>query len=249
MTELKNLYAGYAGRKVLRNINIQFEKGEIVSVIGPNGSGKSTLIQCCTGIFKPVSGEIYIGGKLISEYSKKSLAQTVSYLPQINPVSAITVRNLVMHGRFPYLGYPRRYTAEDIKIAEKAISAAGIESIADKALSELSGGQQQKAHIAMRLAQNTNYIFFDEPVTYLDIKYQLEFAELIKRLRDSGKAVAVVLHDINMALSCSDKIVVIDSGEIIFSGSPENTVKSGSIEKAFGVKVNEGKFGQYFFQI
>lgn len=135
MTELKNLYAGYAGREVLRNINIQFEKGEIVSVIGPNGSGKSTLIQCCTGILKPVSGEIFIDGSLISEYSKKSLAQTVSYLPQINPVSAITVRNLVMHGRFPYLGYPRRYTAEDIKIADKAMSAAGIKSIADKALS------------------------------------------------------------------------------------------------------------------
>ena len=103
MIELKNLYAGYGKNDVLKNINMRFEKGEIVSVIGPNGSGKSTLVQCCTGILKPTSGEIIIDGKSISEYKEKSLARTVSYLPQINPVSSITVRSLVMHGRFPYL--------------------------------------------------------------------------------------------------------------------------------------------------
>lgn len=247
MIELKNLYAGYSKKDVLKNINMRFEKGETVSVIGPNGSGKSTLIQCCTGILKPASGEIIIDGKSISEYKEKSLARTVSYLPQINPVSSITVRSLVMHGRFPYLGYPRRYSEEDIKIAENAIAAAGIADIADKSLSELSGGQQQKAHIAMRLAQNTDYIFFDEPITYLDIKYQLEFAGLTKRLRDSGKAVISVLHDVNMAFTYSDKIAVIDKGELVLFDTPENAAKSGAIENVFGVKLHESEFGQYFF--
>lgn len=247
MIELKNLYAGYSKKDVLKNINMRFEKGETVSVIGPNGSGKSTLIQCCAGILKPASGEIIIDGKSISEYKEKSLARTVSYLPQINPVSSITVRSLVMHGRFPYLGYPRRYSEEDIKIAENAIAAAGIADIADKSLSELSGGQQQKAHIAMRLAQNTDYIFFDEPITYLDIKYQLEFAGLTKRLRDSGKAVISVLHDVNMAFTYSDKIAVIDEGELVLFDTPENAAKSGTIENVFGVKLHESEFGQYFF--
>lgn len=247
MIELKNLYAGYSKRDVLKNINIRFEKGEIVSIIGPNGSGKSTLIQCCTGLLKPTSGEIFIDGKSISEYKEKSLARTVSYLPQINPVSSIMVRSLVMHGRFPYLGYPRRYSEEDKIIAEKAIAAAGIEDIADKSLSELSGGQQQKAHIAMRLAQNTDYIFFDEPTTYLDIKYQLEFAGLTKRLRDGGKAVVTVLHDINAAFTYSDKIAVIDGGELVFFGTPEAAAKSGAVENVFGVKVFESEYGQYFF--
>lgn len=247
MIELKNLYAGYSKKDVLKNINMRFEKCETVSVIGPNGSGKSTLIQCCTGILKPSSGEIIIDGKSISEYKEKSLARTVSYLPQINPVSSITVRSLVMHGRFPYLGYPRRYSEEDIKIAENAIAAAGIADIADKSLSELSGGQQQKAHIAMRLAQNTDYIFFDEPITYLDIKYQLEFAGLTKRLRGSGKAVISVLHDVNMAFTYSDKIAVIDEGELVLFDTPENAAKSGTIENVFGVKLHESEFGQYFF--
>lgn len=247
MIELKNMCAGYGKKDILKNINMRFEKGEIVSVIGPNGSGKSTLMQCCAGILKPTAGEIIINGKNISEYNGKHLAQTVSYLPQINIVSAITVRSLVMHGRFPYLGYPRQYSDEDREIAEKAIAAAGISDIADKPLSELSGGQQQKAHIAMRLAQDTEYNFFDEPITYLDIKYQIEFAGLMKSLRNSGKTVIAVLHDINMAFTHSDKIAVIDNGELIFFGIPENAAKSGSIENVFGVKLLESEFGQYFF--
>lgn len=249
MIELIDLCAGYGKNNVLKNINMRFEKGETVSVIGPNGSGKSTLIQCCAGILKPASGEIFIDGKSISEYREKSLARTVSYLPQINPVSSITVRSLVMHGRFPYLNYPRRYSEEDIEIAEKAIAAAGIEDIADKPLSELSGGQQQKAHIAMRLAQNTDYIFFDEPITYLDIKYQLEFAGLMKRLSDNGKTVISVLHDINMAFTHSDKTAIIDGGELVFFGTPQNAAKSGAAEDVFGVKLLESEFGQYFFKM
>ncbi len=249
MIELKNLYAGYGKKDVLKNINIQFEKGETVSVIGLNGSGKSTLIQCCTGLLKPTSGEIIIDGKNIAEYKEKSLARTVSYLPQINPVSSVTVRSLVMHGRFPYLGYPRRYSAEDKDIAEKAIAYVGIGDIADKPLSELSGGQQQKAHIAMRLAQDTDYIFFDEPITYLDIKYQLEFTRLMKQLCDSGKAVVAVLHDINAAFTHSDKIAVMDKGELVFFGTPEYAVKNNTIEDVFGVRLLESEYGQYFFEI
>lgn len=152
------------------------------------------------------------------------------------------------NGRFPYLGYPRRYSAEDKGIAEKAIAAAGIEDIADKSLSELSGGQQQKAHIAMRLAQDTDYIFFDEPTTYLDIKYQLEFAGLAKRLRNGGKAVISVLHDINAAFTHSDKIAIIDGGELIFFGTPKAAAKSGAVEDAFGVRFLESEFGQYFLR-
>lgn len=246
MIELKNICAGYGGKPILKNIDLSFEKGKIISVIGPNGSGKSTLMQCCAGILKPISGEIIIGGKSVSEYKGKSLAQTVAYLPQINSASSITVRNLVMHGRFPYLGYPRRYSREDRETAEKAILTAGISDIADKPLSELSGGQLQKAHIAMRLAQDTEYILFDEPITYLDIKYQLEFAELMKKLRESGKAVITVLHDINTAFSHSDGIALINSGELVISDTPENVLKSGKIESVFGVKLLKGEFGQYF---
>lgn len=249
MIELKALCAGYGGKNILNGINTRFENGKIISVIGPNGSGKSTLLQCCAGILKPASGEIIVDGKNISHYKGKSLARRISYLPQINSVSPITVRSLVMHGRFPYLGYPRRYSDEDRETAEKAILSAGIRDIADKPLTELSGGQLQKAHIAMRLAQDTEYIFFDEPITYLDIKYQLEFAELMLKLRESGKTVIAVLHDINMALEYSDGIALISGGTLAAADTPKNVLKSGAIESVFGVKLYGSEPGRYFFGI
>ncbi|MDE7229935.1 MAG: ABC transporter ATP-binding protein, partial [Oscillospiraceae bacterium] len=123
----------------MNNITIDFSDGEITSIIGPNGSGKSTLLQCCSGLLGISGGDILVDGKSIAEYKGKTLAQSVSYLPQNNSASAITVRALVMHGRFPYLGYPRQYTREDIEIAENALKEVGILDIADKQLSELSG--------------------------------------------------------------------------------------------------------------
>lgn len=236
MISVKNLRAGYGGRQILNNVTVDFNNGEITSIIGPNGSGKSTLLQCCAGLLGISNGEILIDGKSITEYKGKALAQSVSFLPQNNSMSAITVRALVMHGRFPYLGYPRRYSCEDIEIAENALETVGIFDIADKQLSELSGGQQQKAHIAMRLAQSTNNVLFDEPTTFLDIKYKLELMKLAKRLSGEGKTVVAVLHDIDLAFANSDKIVVIDNGEVAFCGSPIGLVDSGAIESAFRVE-------------
>ena len=246
MIRVKDLCADHGGKNILNNITLDLSDGEITSILGPNGSGKSTLLQCCAGLLSPSGGDILIDGKSISEYKGKTLAQSVSFLPQNNSASAITVRALVMHGRFPYLGYPRRYSREDIKIAENALETAGITDIANKQLSELSGGQQQKAHIAMRLAQNTKNILLDEPTTFLDIKYQLELMRLARRLRDEGKAVVAVLHDIDLAFTNSDKIIVIDGGRAIFCGAPEELIRSGAIEFAFGVKPKVTD-GQLFF--
>ena len=247
MISIKDLCAGYGGKNILNNITVDFSDGEITSIIGPNGSGKSTLLQCCAGFLGISSGIITADGKDISEYKGKALAQSVSFLPQSNPASAITVRALVMHGRFPYLGYPRRYAKEDVEIAENAMETAGILDIADKQLSELSGGQQQKAHIAMRLAQNTKNVLLDEPTTFLDIKYQLELMKLAKRLRGEGKAVIAVLHDLGQAFANSDKIVVIEKGKTAFCGTPNELADSEVIESAFGVKPRFSG-GQLFFE-
>ena len=247
MISVKNLCSGYGGKNILKNITTDFSDGEITSIIGPNGSGKSTLLQCCAGLLGISGGDILADGKSITEYKGRTLAQSVSYLPQNNSVSAITVKVLVMHGRFPYLGYPRRYSKEDIEIAENALKEVGLIDFADKQLSELSGGQQQKAHIAMRLAQNTKNVLLDEPTTFLDIKYQLELMRLAKRLSSEGKTVVAVLHDIELAFTNSDKIVVIDNGEIAFSGPPSRLVDSGAIESAFGVKPTINS-GQLFFK-
>ena len=143
MIEIKELTAGYGKKEILHNVSAVFEDKKIISVIGANGSGKSTLMQCCAGLIKHWSGDVIINGKSISEYKSKELAAAVAYLPQINNASAIKVKNLVMHGRFPYLGYPRHYSKADLEIAENAMKTVGIEDIAEKNVGELSGGQQQ----------------------------------------------------------------------------------------------------------
>ena len=146
---------------------------------------------------KPYEGVVVADGVNIHEMNAKDRAKKISVLSQQKNPGALTVRALVYHGRFPYLGYPRKYRDEDRKIVDEAMRTAGIYDLAEESLSELSGGQQQKAYIAMLLAQNTDIVFLDEPVTFLDINYQLELMEIIKELKNNGKTVIMVIHDIN----------------------------------------------------
>lgn len=216
MIELKNINGGYGKKQVLFDINTIMHENEITSIIGPNGCGKSTLLEISSGLMKPYEGVVVADGVNIHEMNAKDRAKKISVLSQQKNPGALTVRALVYHGRFPYLGYPRKYRDEDRKIVDEAMRTAGIYDLAEESLSELSGGQQQKAYIAMLLAQNTDIVFLDEPVTFLDINYQLELMEIIKELKNNGKTVIMVIHDINLAMSYSDKIIAMKNGRIGF---------------------------------
>ena len=156
---------------------------------------------------------------------------------------------MVYHGRFPYLGYPRRYTDEDRQIVEEAMQTAGVSEFADESLSELSGGQQQKAYIAMLIAQNTKIVYMDEPVTFLDINYQLELMNLIKRMQKSGKTVIMVIHDLNLAMTYSDRIMAMKDGRLISMGTPKEIYEKGVLGELFGIETHYSeKENQYFFK-
>ena len=248
MIELKNINGGYGKKQVLFDINTIMHENEITSIIGPNGCGKSTLLEISSGLMKPYEGVVVADGVNIHEMNAKDRAKKISVLSQQKNPGALTVRALVYHGRFPYLGYPRKYRDEDRKIVDQAMRTAGIYDLAEESLSELSGGQQQKAYIAMLLAQNTDIVFLDEPVTFLDINYQLELMEIIKELKNNGKTVIMVIHDINLAMSYSDKIIAMKNGRIVFGGKPTKMCESNVLESIFGIKANysyENK--QYFF--
>lgn len=150
-----------------------------------------------------------------ADSENKEVAAVLYTLEQMKSGGSITVRSLVGHGRFPYLGYPRRYSAEDNRKIDEALELAGVSGLADKTLNELSGGQQQRAHIAMTLAQDTDIILLDEPLTYLDISHQLHIMQLIVRIKVMGKTIIAVMHDLNLALTYSDKIAVMQDGEIL----------------------------------
>lgn len=241
MIELKNVCAGYEGKTIVKNANVSFEPGKITVLIGPNGCGKSTLLKSVVRINPHSAGEILINETPIERFSSPKLAQNVAYLAQNKKSPDISVMKMVLHGRFAYLNYPRKYRPQDFEVAKKSLEWAGMTDKADEIVSKLSGGMQQKVYIAMALAQDADTILMDEPTTYLDIVHQLRLMEMAKQLAKEGKAVVMVLHDLTQALEIADKVVVLNEGEIISQGTAEQVYESGSLKKAFGIEIEKIK--------
>jgi len=244
MIELKNIVSGYGKKKVIKNVSLCIPKGKLLAIIGPNGSGKSTLLKTATGILPAWSGSITVDESDFDGISRLEKAKKVSYLAQVNGTPDMSVFQMVLHGRFPYLSYPRRYTKNDMEIAKRAISQMGLSDLADKPMCSLSGGTRQKAYLAMALTQNTDLVLLDEPTTYLDISAQLEQMRILRSLANVGKGVAVVMHDLELAFRFADEIVVINNGEICAKGTPDDICKMEIIKEIFGVNiVNDGENG------
>lgn len=251
MLELSDVFAGYSKEDVLKEVSLTAEKGEFTVIIGKNGSGKSTLLKSVVGILD-YRGKIKVSGNDISKASDIQRARRVSYLPQVRNAPNMSVKSLLLHGRFPHLSYPRRYGKKDIEIVEKAMGILDISEFSESLVSELSGGQQRKAYIAMALSQETPVILMDEPTTYLDAAEQLKLLEVIKKLAAEGKTIVAVMHDIALALKYADKIAVMDEGRILYCGKIEELTDSGIIEKVYGVKLKKADLPQgteYFISL
>ena len=249
MIEIKNLSKKYDTHPVLSELSLNIEKGELLSIIGKNGSGKSTLLKAAAGIILPDGGEIFIDGASQSEIGAKESAKKISYLPQGRNTPDMSVYRLVLHGRFPHLGYPRRYTKKDREIAFSAMEKMGISDLADKNLSELSGGMRQNAYIAMALSGEADYLFLDEPTTYLDVSHQIELMKNLTELKGLGKGIAIVMHDLALAFSFSDKIAVLDGAKIAVLGTPKSVCESDIIKSIFGVRLVPSPDGKnYIYQ-
>ena len=236
MLEIQELCAGYPGNPVLRGVSLSIREGAVTVIVGPNGCGKSTLLKALAGIL-PATGSAALDAQPLLGLPGRELAKIVAFLPQNRPVPEISAKNLVLHGRFPYLSYPRRYRQEDHAIARAAMEKTGIADLADRPLSTLSGGQRQKVYIAMVLAQNTPVVLMDEPNTFLDISHQLQLMTQAKALAAEGKTVVLVLHDLAMALEHADSLAVLSGGKCLFQGSPSDVFQSGHLMRAFGIRV------------
>ena len=237
MIKFMNVKAGYENKEVIHGANVTFEPGKITALIGPNGCGKSTLLKTLVRIKEHTAGDILVDGEKVENLNSTKLAQKVAYLPQSKKAPDITVLRMVLHGRFAYLSYPRRYREQDIEIAKKALRWAGMEHKAEHHVSQLSGGMQQKVYIAMALAQDADTILMDEPTTYLDIAHQLRLMEMARQLAGEGKAVVMVLHDLSQALRIADEVVVLQEGEIVKMGTPDQVYESGCLQRVFGVEI------------
>ena len=248
MIDIKNITAGYGKTEILKQLSLSLEKGKLTSIIGPNGSGKSTLLKSLLGIVDRNSGEIIIDGVNISSMKRGDVAKKLSYLSQEKSSPDMTVGELVLHGRFPYLKYPRGYSENDKKAARLAISRIGIGELSQKPISALSGGMKQSAYIAMALAQETDYILLDEPTTHLDVAHQIELMKTLRSLADDGKGIVTVMHDLPLALSFSDSVAVLSNGKILYFGTPDGLLKTDIIKETFGISVISEN-GEYFYKI
>lgn len=252
MVEIRNLSAGYGKEEILHEIHFTAKNGRITTIIGKNGCGKSTLLKTISGILPASGGEILINGKQITSLTPTNRAKLAAYLSQGKNTPDITAGRMILHGRFPYLSYPRKYKKYDYEAAEAAMAKMGISALSDKPVAELSGGTRQKVYIAMALAQCSPVILMDEPTSYLDIGQQMKFGRIVKELAGNGKTVVLVLHDLLFALKLSDCICVMENGKITMQDSPERILNSGIIKTLYGIEVKaldtpEGK--QYYYEM
>ena len=245
--EVRDLSFSYGKNTVLKGISFTIEGGKITTIMGANGCGKSTLFNLMTKNLYPRKGNIFLHGRNIQNFGLKDFAKRVSIVHQYNSsADDITVERLVSFGRTPHMKMMQGRSDEDEKLIEWAMEVTNVEKYRDREVSRLSGGQRQRVWIAMALAQNTKILFLDEPTTYLDIRYQIEILELVKKLNEEyGITIIMVLHDINQAIHFSDRIIGLKDGQVAAQGSPAEVVTPECIRTLYGISLGvtiiEGK--------
>jgi iron complex transport system ATP-binding protein len=224
----------------LDKISIEIEKGDFLSILGPNGSGKSTLIKILTGYLKPKNGEVRLGNKILTQYNPKELARKIAYVPQI-PASIypFSVYEIIAMGRYTYLGISGFERERDKEKIFEIASLLELEHILDKGISEISGGETQRAFIARALVQEPQILLLDEPNAHLDIKHQLSIFNLLKKLNDeNGITIITVMHDLNLSKYYSSRILMLKEGKVFLNAVPAEAITKENIFSVFDVNVD-----------
>ena len=243
MLSVEGIHFKYKSLEVLKNINFNVQKNEIISILGPNGAGKTTLLKCINKILKPCKGNIYLNGINILKLSLNKISQNISYLAQKFETCKLTVFETILLGRIPHIQF--RITEKDLRIVNSIIKKMKLEEISLRYIEEISGGELQKVSIARALVQDPKIILMDEPTSNLDLKNQTEILKLISDVsKNHDVSIIMTVHDINIALRYSNKILFLKNGTIYAEVAP-NGVTPEIIEKVYDVKVNIHEFNDY----
>ena len=213
------------GTPILHGASLALHAGELVAVIGPNGAGKSTLVRAACGLQPTTHGDVRWQGVAIDRLRGRRLARMRAFVPQRPRVpDGITVRQAVGVGRSPHIGPLQRPTTADRDVVERAMRRAGADPFAERMLATLSGGELQRVQVAVGLAQDAPALILDEPTSSLDLGATAEIARLLRRLRDDGLGVLVVLHDLTLAAAIADRVVIVDHGRTVAAGPPDEVL-------------------------
>jgi len=235
LLRVENFSCGYEGKKVVDNISFSVREGEFLVIIGPNGSGKTTLLRGLMQIIKPMKdGLVLYRGKEIFYMKRKEIAREIALLPQAVETSFnFSVDDFVLLGRYPHLGPFGYYSEDDFKIAQESMVATNTLHLRKRSISELSGGERQRVFIAQVLAQKPKIVLLDEPLTNLDIRFQVEVLDLLSTLNKNGLTVVLVLHDLNLASEYGERLILLDNGKIFREGKPEDVLDYRVIEEVY----------------
>lgn len=239
MLELKNVFAGYDGIDILKNISFTLKYGENLCILGPNGCGKTTLIKAIAGLI-PIKGRILIDDKDIGKMKRREIASKIAVMSQLSSIFfSYTVYETVLLGRYLHMkGVFKGPSNYDKRYVEKCLKAVGLYNLKDKQINALSGGQLQRVYLARTLAQEPSIILLDEPTNHLDLRYQAELIDYLKEWSsEEGHSIVGVLHDINLAMRLSDNFLVLDDGSIKSYGGASKAITSNLLNSVYGMDV------------
>lgn len=237
MIEIREVSKRYGRNLAVDRASADIRKGRITSLIGPNGSGKSTLLSVVSRLIPMDDGRVCIDGKELDQWKSCDLARRISILKQTNHLNLrLSVRDLVAFGRFPYSN--GRLFAEDVQQIDQALHYMNLWELQHKFIDQLSGGERQRAFIAMVIAQDTDYIFLDEPLNNLDMTHSVHIMKILRQLVDElGKTIVIVLHDINFASCYSDDLIAMKNGRVAHCGPVSEMIDSAVLKDVYDMDI------------
>ncbi len=238
LARLRAVTARYDSVTALDLVDLDLPEGQITALCGPNGSGKSTALRVLRGLHDACAGDVEVAGRPLGDWTPRALARAVAMLSQSpDAPPELTVRDLVSLGRFAYRKRFVGQSPEDRAACARALEATEMADLADRPIGRLSGGQLQRAWIAMTIAQDAPRIFLDEPTNHLDVAHAFEVLELVRRLnRAQGRSVVLVLHDLNMAMRYADHTILFEDGHVLAAGPTTEVLTERRVAEVFGIR-------------
>ena len=239
MIQARGLVLGYGDRVVLRDVDITLAPGELVAIVGPNGSGKSTLLRALAGALAPREGSILVDGVAVRTLSSADRARHVALVgAEENADPDVTVGDAVALGRLSHRPWWRwNGSPEDDEIVDAAIERVGLSAFAGRSLGTLSSGERQRVWIATALAQQSPTMLLDEPTSHLDLAGAYATLDLLHDLATDGAAIAAVLHDLNLAVACVDRVILVGDGTVLADGSVDVVFRTELLTRAYGAEI------------
>jgi len=240
--EARDIHFAYGDLTVLAGVSLSLSAREILALVGPNGAGKSTLLKILGGFLKPVRGDVCLDGRVLRGVRRRELSRSIAYVPQEYSLDfPFTVGEVVLMGRYPYLGPGRFEGAADLQAAQSAMERTDVWSLRNRRFDELSGGERRRVVLAQAFCQEARIILLDEPTSSLDAAHELALGKalLAERAR-RGLSVVLVTHDLGSAARLADRIVCLARGTIVAEGQPLDVLRSRDLATAFGVRFHVG---------